>query len=173
MKIVVVMASVLDILLHVVVILIATTLEIAVVILMIPVLQVSSSMIYRHHTYLVYNLHAGVPNLPTLIQVTDLTHIRARIEWTVPLIVFTPELYTFMYSTTQDDLNTIILDPMFSGTDIAITDQLYFVLLEGLSTGTTYYYQIKIENTVGMVLTDVASFNTRMFVNLYEMHSYY
>ena len=104
-----------------------------------------------------------VPLPPTAGEVTYLTHKTAVIEWRVASIAFSPELYTFMYSrsTTPDDVNTIMTEPQFSGTDITLTDQVYSVRLENLSPTTTYYYYIKAENTFGMTLTNVSSFSTR------------
>ena len=101
------------------------------------------------------------PSLPTTVEVTYLTHITAVIEWRVDSIAFSPELYTLMYSTTADDLNTIMTEPQFSGTNITVTGQVYSVRLENLSPGTRYYYQIKVENTVGITLTDISAFSTR------------
>lgn len=96
------------------------------------------------------------------MEVTFLTHIESRIEWTVPFIVFSAETYTLMYSTTQDDINTVMGDPIFSGSDLSQTDKSYSVLLQDLTPGTTYYYQIKIENTIGITLTEIYNFETRM-----------
>ena len=70
-----------------------------------------------------------------------------------------------MYSITQDDLNTIMGETMSSGTDLSLTDQVYSVLLKDLSPGTKYYYQIKIENTFGIRLTQIYNFDTRMLIN--------
>ena len=94
---------------------------------------------------------------------TYLTHLTAFIEWRVASIVFSPELYTLMYSTTPDDINTIMTEPQFSGTDTTLTDRVYSVTLKNLSPTTTYYYQIKAENTVGMTLSNISSFTTREF----------
>ena len=105
--------------------------------------------------------HTVNPNEPLDVQVAFLTHIEARIEWTVPFIVFSAETYTLVYSTTQDDLNSVMGDAKFSGTDLTLTDQLYSTLLKDLIPGTTYYYQIKIENTFGMTLTQIYTFATR------------
>ena len=66
-----------------------------------------------------------------------------------------------MYSITEDDVNTMMIGPFFSGTDISQTNQMYTVTLEGLSPATTYYYQIKAENTFGMTLSDIFTFETR------------
>ena len=82
-------------------------------------------------------------------------------EWRVASIAFSPELYTLMYSTTPDDVNTIMTEPQFSGSDTTLTDRVYSATLENLSPTTTYYYQIKAENTVGMTLTNMSSFSTR------------
>ena len=102
------------------------------------------------------------PNEPTSIEVTNITHVAARVQWIVSSIVFSVETYTLMYSTTEDNLNTQMLEPLFSGTDLSQRDKLYYVQLGGLQPGTTYYYQIMIENTIGITLTDVLTFDTRM-----------
>ena len=91
----------------------------------------------------------------------DLTHIGALIEWTVPAIVFSAETYTLLFSTTPDDLNTVMGGQLFSGTDVSVTNKLYSIKLDNLSPGTTYYYQLAIQNTVGTKLTDVLTFDTR------------
>ena len=101
------------------------------------------------------------PLPPTAGELTYLTHVTAVIEWRVASIAFSPELYTLMYSTTPDDVNTIMTEPQFSGTDTTLTDRVYTVTLENLSPATTYYYRIKAENMVGVTLTDISSFNTR------------
>ena len=92
---------------------------------------------------------------------TYLTHLTAVIEWRVAFIVFSPELYTLMYSTTPNNVNTIMTEPQFSGTDTTLTDRVYSVTLKNLSPATTYYYQIKAENTIGITLTEISSFSTR------------
>ena len=77
-----------------------------------------------------------------------------------------------MYSTTADDLNTVMTEPQFSGTDITVTGQVYSVRLENLSPGTRYYYQIKVENTVGITLTDILNFSTRKYPTQHWIYKY-
>ena len=126
--------------------------------------QCNKQCFILHHLYTSLP-RTVIPNEPIDVGVTYHTHIEARIEWTVPSIVFSAETYTLMYSITQDDLNTIMGETMSSGTDLSLTDQVYSVLLKDLSPGTKYYYQIKIENTFGIRLTQIYNFDTRMLIN--------
>lgn len=98
-------------------------------------------------------------------EIVHLTHTTAVIQWTVPTIAFSAEIYTFMYSVTEDTVNTIMIGPFSSGTDISQTNKMYSIALEDLSPGTRYYYQIKAENTIGMTLSEIFTFDTRKLEN--------
>ena len=138
----------------------------------VQILTVCAPLVSKHTHSLVANFHNPFlsrtvpPNLPTSIEVTEITHIAASIEWTVVSIVFSAETYTLVYSTTLDDLDTVTGEQKFSGTDLSQTDKTYFVKLDGLSAGTIYYYQIKIENTVGVIVTEVFTFETRTLLSV-------
>ena len=97
------------------------------------------------------------------MELVNLTHISAVIQWTVPTIVFSPEQYILEYGNNMDALD-MQSESQYSSTDISVKDQVYSVKLEGLSPAATYYYRIHAVNTFGTTHTDMFSLSTRMFV---------
>ena len=89
------------------------------------------------------------------------TTTTANISWTVPAIAYTPENYTVTY-------NGLELQPetresaliVGEHTDIGATNDVYFVLLEGLEEANTYNYTVNAINCNGTTSTDVMHFTT-------------
>lgn len=108
-------------------------------------------------------MHIGYPRLPEDVQVLDTTHFGVKIQWRIPSIAFSAETYTLFYGETEDNLTLTAGEPQFSGTNLAVENQIYSVNLINLSPGTTYYYRIRLENTYGPIMTTVAQFNTRKY----------
>ena len=78
--------------------------------------------------------------------ITDITADSALIQWTVPYIAYSPEMYVVKYGTSQDSL-TENSDSTYSGEDTAITNKTYSVKLSNLKESTTYYVQVVATNT--------------------------
>ena len=103
---------------------------------------------------------ARPPFTPKQVQ-SIVTTTTANISWTVPVIAYTPESYIVTYyglelqpNTKESALN--VGDP----TDIQTTNNIYFVLLEGLEEANTYKYTVNAINCNGTTSTDMMNFTT-------------
>ena len=90
----------------------------------------------------------------------------ANISFTVPRVTYTPETYSIRYGVTVNDIKLTSTTVTSAGVNsnlsfITILNQHYHITLFGLTTNTTYYYQVVNSNCVGSVLTQVFSFTTR------------
>lgn len=93
------------------------------------------------------------------MQYTNTTHSTATIEWRIPAITYTPENYFVVYGTSASSLNERSTS-IGSGSDIAITSQIYSVVLTGLLSNTTYYYQVVASNGFSSTRSSLGSFVT-------------
>ena len=83
----------------------------------------------------------------------------ATIQWTVPLIAFTPETYVVHYGTNIGSLN-LMSDPVESGYDFEAVNIIFTIHLNGLHPGTLYYYQVSATNSNASILSDIELFQT-------------
>ena len=83
----------------------------------------------------------------------------ATIQWTVPLIAFTPETYVVHYGTNMGSLD-LMSDPVESGDDFEAVNTIFTVQLKGLNPGTMYYYQVNATNSNASTLSDIELFQT-------------
>ncbi len=95
---------------------------------------------------------------------TDLTatsdfYDTATIQWTIPLIAYTPETYVVYYGTDMSTLDRKS-DTVSSGNDFAATNIRLFVELVGLTFSTEYYYQLVANNTFASNSSEVMNFTT-------------
>ena len=97
------------------------------------------------------------PNDLTVIS-TDAT--TATVQWTVPLIAYTPETYVVSYSTGGLTRQVLMSDPVESGADFDAVNQMFSVELTGLEPNTAYNYQVVSSNTNGSNTSESESLNT-------------
>ena len=92
---------------------------------------------------------------------STVTTTTANISWTVPAIAYTPENYTVTYNGLELQPETrqsaIIVG---EHTNIEATNEVYFVLLEGLEEANTYNYTVNAINCNGTTSTDAMNFTT-------------
>ena len=106
------------------------------------------------------------PLQPSNLMSTDVRHNRATIQWTVSRIAYTPENYTVHFGTNSGSL-TNVSQQQQSGDNVTATNLPFSIELTGLSTGTTYYYQVVAVNTVGSAASDEQNFTTAPLRKLY------
>ena len=116
-----------------------------------------------------FSLSTANPQPPSNLRVTYFSHISAVIEWNVPSIVFSSEMYLLEYGTDSNDLS-LKTEPQFSGTDITVTNLDYMVRLTELSRGTTYYYRLSTTNIFGTTKSETLSFSTRTFCSKHILY---
>ena len=97
------------------------------------------------------------PNDLTVIS-TDAT--TATVQWTVPLIAYTPETYVVSYSTGGLTRQVLMSDPVESGADFDAVNQMFSVELTGLEPNTAYNYQVVSSNTEDTITSESQSLNT-------------
>ena len=100
----------------------------------------------------------GVPVVPTNITTSDITDMSVNIAWTISSIAIIRESYFVMYGINRSDLDTSSSSTDSQG--LALTDQVYSVLLDNLESTTTYYYQVVAENDFSSSSSDMYSFTT-------------
>ena len=105
--------------------------------------------------------HTGpvAPVKPTNLMDISTSFDSATIQWTVPLIAFTPETYVVHYGTNMGSLN-VMSDPVESGDDFEEENTLFTVQLNGLHPGTMYYCQVSATNSNASTLSDIELFQT-------------
>ena len=104
----------------------------------------------------------------------------AVIQWSVPVVTYSPEQYTVYYTTNSSSCPTNSVDEAYNKsvtvyglnhTDFfTIRDQQYNVTLNNLDPYTVYCYKVVATNTEGRNESSLATFQTReyMFVNCVE-----
>ena len=90
---------------------------------------------------------------------TSVKHNRATIQWTVPMIAYTPENYTVYFGTSSGSLSNSSHQRQ-SGDNFIATNLQFSLELTGLSAGTTYYYQVVAVNSVGSTQSTRPQFRT-------------
>ena len=99
------------------------------------------------------------PEMPTNLTDISTSFDSATIQWTVPLIAFTPETYVVHYGTTMGSLD-LMSDPVESGDDFVAVNQVYNISITGLEPVTEYYYMVVSTSTDDTTNSDVESFTT-------------
>ena len=87
------------------------------------------------------------PLKPLNVMPTDITHDNVTIQWTVPMIAYTPETYTVHYGNASGSL-TPFNSHEYSGDNFTATNLTFSIELTGLSAGMRYYYQVVTMNTL-------------------------
>ena len=98
---------------------------------------------------------------PTNLKVISPGATTITVQWTVPLIAYTPETYVVSYSNgTLKRQQPLMSDPVGSGTDFDAVDQTFSVELTGLEPNTAYNYQVMSENSEGTTASAQQRLNT-------------
>ena len=82
----------------------------------------------------------------------------ATIEWTVPIVIYTPESYVVNYIAGACLGQPLMSVPVQSGTDFVSENQIFSADLTGLVDNTTYSYQVVATNSVGSTTSAPQSF---------------
>ena len=97
---------------------------------------------------------------PTDLGVNSSDATTATVQWTVPLIAYTPETYRVSYSTGSLTRQVLMSDPVESGADFDAVNQMFSVELTGLKPNTAYKYQVISSNTVGTNTSETKNLTT-------------
>ena len=100
------------------------------------------------------------PMQPTNLRVTNPGDTTVTVQWTVPLIAYTPEIYVVSYSTGTLKRQVLMSDPVGSGADFDAVDQMFSVELTELEPNTAYNYQVMSQNSVTTTASAQQSLNT-------------
>ena len=106
------------------------------------------------------------PQQPTTLMNVDTDTTSFMIQWTLPIISYTPETYVVNYGTSMSSLDTMS-DPVQSGNDFEAVNQAFSVELTGLVDTTTYFYQVVATNGQGSTSSAIQSFNTTILRKLW------
>ena len=107
--------------------------------------------------FIFYTIGPTSPMQPTDLGVISSNATTATVQWTVPLIAYTPETYVVSYSAGSLTRQVLRSDPVESGADFDAVNQMFSVELTGLEPNTAYNYQVASSNTVG---TNTSETNT-------------
>ena len=103
------------------------------------------------------------PNVPVILQTTDITNTSVNISWIVTGVTYTPENYTVYYNTSLNKLSNIS-DIVRGTTDInefiELRNKTYSIVLTDLYPGVKYDHYISTINTLGRVNSNGSSFYT-------------
>ena len=89
------------------------------------------------------------PMQPTNLRVSNPGDTTVTVQWTVPLIAYTPETYVVSYSTGTLKRQVLMSGPVGSGADFDAVNQTFPVELTGLEPNTEYNYQVISSNIEG------------------------
>ena len=100
------------------------------------------------------------PMHPTDLGANSTDATTATVQWTVPLIAYTPETYVVSYSTGSLTRQVLMSDPVESGADFDAVNQMFSVELTGLKPNTAYNYQVISSNIIGTNTSEAKNFTT-------------
>ena len=99
---------------------------------------------------------AQVPAQPINVTVANVSSNSAIIQWTVPLILYTPEQYMVQFGLRQNLLNE-------TSTTVDGNQNIYethTLVVDDLHSGTTYYFRVIARNGHGSVQSSLGTFMT-------------
>ena len=92
----------------------------------------------------------AIPNPPVNPAVLHVSHNAATIVWVVTEVAYTSESYIVQYGTYANNLANA--SPLVDGgIDFSAVDQQFETIIEGLETGTKYYFTVVAINREGNV----------------------
>ena len=107
-----------------------------------------------------YTIGPASPTQPTNVRVVSADATTATVQWTVPLIAYTPETYVVSYSTGSLRCQMLMSGPVECGADFDALNQMFSVELTGLKPNTAYNYQVISSNTVGTNTSETRTLTT-------------
>ena len=107
-----------------------------------------------------YTIGPASPMEPTGLGIISTDATTITVQWTVPLIAYTPETYIVSYSTGSLTRQVLMSDPVESGADFDAVNQMFSVELTGLKPNTAYNYQVISNNTVGTITSETKTLTT-------------
>ena len=110
--------------------------------------------------FMFYTIGPAPPVQPTNARVISSDATTATVQWTVPLIAYTPETYRVSYSTGGLKRQVLMSDPVESGADFDAEDQMFSVELTRLKPNTAYNYQVISTNTIGTNTSETKTLTT-------------
>ena len=116
--------------------------------------------------YIVPYAGPALPQQPTTISSGNVGFTSAIIQWTVPIIAYTPETYVVNYGISISSLD-LMSRTVQSGSDFEAVNQVFAVELTGLVDSTTYFYQVVAANGQGSSSSVIQSFSTSIPGKLY------
>ena len=100
------------------------------------------------------------PMQPTDLGAISTDATTTTVQWTVPLIAYTPETYVVSYSTGSLTRQVLMSDPVESGADFDAVNQIFSVELTGLKPNTAYNYQVISSNIIGTNTSETKNLTT-------------
>ena len=116
--------------------------------------------------FTLFHTGSAPPERPTNLMNIDTRAMSSMIQWTVPIIAYTPETYVVNYGTSMSSLN-MMSNPAQNGSDFEAVDQVFSVELTGLVDSTTYFYRVVATNGQGSTSSVIESFTTTILRKLW------
>ena len=110
--------------------------------------------------FMFYMIGPASPMQPTDLRVISTDATTATVQWTVPLIAYTPETYVVSYSTGSLTRQVLMSDPVESGVDFDAVNQTFSVELTRLTPNTTFNYQVISSNIIGTNTSETKTLTT-------------
>ena len=102
---------------------------------------------------------AQAPAQPTNVTVANVSSSSATIQWTVPLISYTPEQYMVQFGLTQNMLNETSAT-VDGNRNISVMNVTHTLVLDVLLPETTYYFRVIARNGFGSAQSSLGTFMT-------------
>ena len=102
---------------------------------------------------------AQVPAQPINVTVANVSSNSAIIQWTVPLILYTPEQYMVQFGLRQNMLNETSTT-VDGNQNISVVNETHTLVVDDLHSGTIYYFRVIARNGHGSVQSSLGTFMT-------------
>ena len=102
---------------------------------------------------------AQVPAQPINVTVANVSSNSAIIQWTVPLISYTPEQYMVHFGLRQNLLNETSTT-VDGNQNISVVNETHTLVVDDLHSGTIYYFRVIARNGYGSVQSSLGTFMT-------------
>ena len=99
------------------------------------------------------------PVEPVEVGTVDKASRTAVVEWTVPMITYTPESYVVKFGEDSGSLSRIS-GLLHSGDNITVVNREYTTTLQDLKPYTTYHFRVKSTNSFNDTYSIEVTFNT-------------